>query len=82
LSADSIDILRERLHALSGQVVPDTEVLRLLNEVAAAGGGITLELDDGRWKLIRREGRFVLKKDDVRARPSTMPPRPTVRPPR
>lgn len=72
----SIDVLRERLQALPGISLSDEDVLKLLTELIAAGGGVTLDIDDGRWKLIRRDGRFVLKKDDTRVRPSTMPPRP------
>ena len=82
MSGDSIEILRERLQALSGNPIADADLLRLLVELAAAGGGVSLELDEGRWKLIRRDGRFVLKKDESRARPSTMPPRYSNRPPR
>jgi hypothetical protein len=77
---DAIDVLRERLQALSGTPIADADVLRVLNDVVAAGGGVSLEVDDGRWKLIRRDGRFVLKKDEARARPSTMPPRGSSRP--
>jgi hypothetical protein len=80
LSDDAIELLRERLHALTGNPIADADVARLLTDVVAAGGGVTLEVDDGRWKLIRRDGRFVLKKEDSRARPSTMPPRPSSRP--
>jgi hypothetical protein len=80
--SDTSDILRERLHAMSGNLVPDADIERLLVEVLAAGGGITLDLGEARWKLIRRDGRFALKKDDVRARPSTIPPRYSNRPPR
>jgi hypothetical protein len=71
----SIEILREKLHAIAGSPISDADVLKLLGELIADGGGISLELDDARWKLIRREGHFMLKKDDPRARPSTMPPR-------
>lgn len=69
-----IDILRERLHALTGLPITDADVVRMLVDVVGTGGGISIELDDGRWKLIRRDGRFMLKKDDAR-RNSTMPPR-------
>ncbi|HEX2677937.1 MAG TPA: hypothetical protein VHM19_14890 [Polyangiales bacterium] len=72
----SIELLREKLHALAGVPMPNGDVIKLLNDLVASGGGITLDLDDGRWKLIRRDGRFVLKKEEGRAaRPSTLPPR-------
>jgi hypothetical protein len=79
---DTSEILRERLQAMTGNPVADADVARLLMELLAAGDGVTLELEEGRWKLIRRDGRFVLKKDDARARQSTMPPRYSNRPPR
>ena len=71
----TLEILRERLQALAGAQLPDGDIVKLLTEIVACGGGINVELEDGRWKLIRRDGHFVLKKDDARPRPSTMPPR-------
>ena len=76
----TIEILREKLSALAGSPITDVDVVKLLHEIVASGGGISMELDEGRWKLLRRDGRFVLKKDDGRARPSTIPPRGSARP--
>jgi hypothetical protein len=71
-----IDSLRSRILGLAGAPLDEDQVLRLLAEVVAGGGGVHVEIDDGtRYKLIRRDGRFVLTKDAPRARPSTMPPR-------
>lgn len=72
----STEGFREKLQALLGVAVCDADVVKLLIETIACGGGVSLDLDDGHWKLIRREGRFVLKKDEARTRASTMPPRP------
>jgi hypothetical protein len=72
---DDGNILRERLNALLGGHITDTDAIKLIADVINTGGGVNIELDDGRWKLIRRDGRFVLKKDEPRARPSSMPPR-------
>jgi hypothetical protein len=42
------------------------------------GGGVTLEFNDMRLKLIRREGRFILKEE--RRSSSSIPPRASRRP--
>jgi hypothetical protein len=85
LSDVSSEKLRERLLALAGAPLPEVDVIKLLGELISCGGGVTLELDEVRLKLIRREGRFMLKKEDQR-RSSTVPPRgsrrPTVEPER
>ncbi|HEX7481764.1 MAG TPA: hypothetical protein VF331_28415 [Polyangiales bacterium] len=73
---DEGNILRERLNGLLGGHLGEADTLKLIADVIKSGGGITIELDDSRWKLIRRDGHFVLKKDEPRTRPSTMPPRP------
>jgi DNA repair protein RadC len=70
--------LRERLSALGGAQLSEAEVIKLLTDLINFGGGVSLELDELRVKLIRREGHFALK--DARAH-SSLPPR-TVRPPR
>jgi hypothetical protein len=70
---DEFTTLRAKLMSLMGTSMDSAHVTELLTEVLRAGGGVRMELDDARFTLIRREGRFVLKKDDHR--PSTMPPR-------
>ena len=71
-----LDSLRSRLLGLAGAPLDEDQVIQLLAEVVGGGGGLHIEIDDGtRFKLIRRDGRFVLTKDAVRSRPSTLPPR-------
>jgi hypothetical protein len=71
-----IDSLRSRLLGLAGAPLDEDQVVQLLAEIVGGGGGVHVEIDDGtRYKLIRRDGRFVLTKDAARSRPSTMPPR-------
>lgn len=74
MSDVSPELLRDKLLALLGTQVTDAEVAKVLLELLNCGGGVTLELDDLRMKLVRREGRFILKKDDPR-RISSLPPR-------
>ena len=72
---EGLESLRAKLLSLSGAPIDEEAVLALLVEIVGAGGGVHFEVDDGtRFKLIRREGRFVITKDP-RARPSSMPPR-------
>jgi hypothetical protein len=78
LSEVSPERLRERLSALGSAQLSEADVIKLLTELISCGGGVSLELDELRVKLIRREGHFALK--DGRTH-STFPPR-TVRPPR
>ena len=71
-----IDSLRSRLLGLAGAPLDEDQVVQLLAEIVGGGGGVHVEIDDGtRYKLIRRDGRFVLTKEAMRARPSTVPPR-------
>jgi hypothetical protein len=71
-----IDSLRSRLLGLAGTPLDEDQVVQLLAEIVSGGGGVNVEIDDGtRYRLIRRDGRFVLTKDAARSRPSTMPPR-------
>jgi hypothetical protein len=77
----SIELLREKLLTFSGASLNEADVVKLLGDLLDSGGGVTLELQDVRIKLIRREGRFSLKKDDSR-RPSSMPPHGSSLPPR
>ena len=69
----SSGLLRDKLLAMIGSQLQDPEVMKLLAELLSCGGGVTLELEDVRLKLIRREGRFSVKKEDMR-RSSTVPP--------
>lgn len=69
----SSEQLRDRLLAMIGSQLQDPEVMKLLADLLSCGGGVTLELEDVRLKLIRREGRFSVKKEDIR-RSSTVPP--------
>lgn len=72
---ESIDSVRGKLSALAGAPLEDAEVAALLAEIVGGGCGVHIEVDDAnRYKLIRRDGKFVLTKDS-RARPSSMPPR-------
>jgi hypothetical protein len=73
---ESIDSVRGKLSALAGAPLEDAEVAALLAELVSSGCGVHIEVDDAnRFKLIRRDGKFVLTKDSSRARPSTVPPR-------
>jgi hypothetical protein len=72
LSEEASERVLERLHALAGTHLSEAEVVKLLTELINCGGGVDLELDELRMKLIRRDGHFVLKD----ARPhSSFPPR-------
>jgi hypothetical protein len=73
---DDIESIRGKLAALAGTPLESTDVVDLLAAVVGSGGGVLVEMDDGiRYKLLRREGKFVLTKDSSRGRPSTLPPR-------
>jgi hypothetical protein len=74
LTEVSSELLRDKLLALAGAQVSEAEVSRLLAELLSCGGGVTLELDDLRLKLVRREGRFTFKKEESR-RASSFPPK-------
>jgi hypothetical protein len=78
LNEVSSELLRDKLLAIIGSQLQDQEVIKLVSDLLSCGGGVTLELDDIRLKLIRREGRFGIKKEDSR-RTSTVPPRTGVR---
>jgi hypothetical protein len=80
LSEVSSEKLRERLLAIAGAQLTDLDVVKLLSDLIGCGGGVTLEIDDMRLKLIRREGRFILKKEEARRSSSSMPPRSSRRP--
>lgn len=74
MSDVSPELVRDKLLGLLGAQITEPDVPKLLLELLSCGGGVTLELDDLRVKLVRREGRFSLKKEDSR-RASSMPPR-------
>jgi hypothetical protein len=75
LNEVSTELLREKLLALAGVQLSDSEIIKLLSDLVSCGGGVTLELNEVRVKLIRREGRFSIKKEELRPRLSSMPPR-------
>ncbi|HKU45026.1 MAG TPA: hypothetical protein VJR89_42995 [Polyangiales bacterium] len=76
LSEVSPERVRERLLTLTGAQLSEVDVIKLLTELINCGGGVTLDLDELRIKLIRREGHFALKDGRLH---SSFPPR-TVRP--
>ena len=69
--------MRSKLSGLVGVALSDGDVIELLSEIASGGGGVHLEIDDAaRYRLLRREGKFVLTKDVSRVvRYSSTPPR-------
>jgi len=68
-----IDNLRNRLAGVAGAQLDDGDVASLLAAVIGAGGGVSIELDEARFKLIRRDGKFVLTRDPGRR--GSSPPR-------
>jgi len=78
LTEVSVERVRERLSAIGSSQLSEADVIKLLTELINCGGGVSLELDELRVKLIRREGHFALKEGRTH---STLPPR-TGRPPR
>ncbi len=67
---------RSKLNGLLGVPLEPEDVAKLLAEIVAAGGGVNIEIDEfSRYRLIRREGKFVLAKDGTRNRASSFPPR-------
>jgi hypothetical protein len=72
--------IRAKLAALAGAPLTDLDVVDLLAEAVAQGSGVHIEIDETtRYRLIRREGRFVISKDGGRARTS-VPPRSSIPP--
>jgi hypothetical protein len=69
-----IENVRGKLSGLAGTQLADDDIVALLAEVVSGGGGVVIEIDEARYKLIRRDGRFVLTKD-ARTRLSSVPPR-------
>lgn len=72
LTEVSAERVREKLGALGSTQLSEADVIKLLTELINCGGGVSLELDELRVKLIRREGHFALK--DGRSH-SSLPPR-------
>lgn len=73
MGEDTPDNLRTKLLALAGVPLTDEIVPGLLLEVVSEGGGVTLDVENMRFKLLRRDGKFLLKKEDPRSQ-STIPP--------
>ena len=71
-----LENLRGKLLGLMGISIDGEDVARLLAEVVSGGGGVNIEIDDQtRFRLLRRDGKFVLAKDVTRGRASSFPPR-------
>lgn len=73
LTDGSAELVRDRLLALIGSNASEADVARALTDLLRSGGGVTLEFDDVRLKLVMREGRYHFKREDVRR--SSLPPR-------
>ena len=71
---NDLDVIRSKLMGLAGSQLDDATVTKLLEEVLANGGGVLIELDRIAFKLVRREGKWVLQRDP-RKPLSTVPPR-------
>lgn len=69
----STELVRDKLLALVGSNASEADVARVLTDLLKSGGGVTLEFDDVRVKLVMREGRYHFKREDVRR--SSLPPR-------
>ena len=70
----STQMLRDKLLALIGSQATEADVAKVLTDLLRGGGGVTLELDDVRLKVVMREGRYHFKREDTR-RGSSLPPR-------
>ncbi|MDD9939371.1 MAG: hypothetical protein OXT09_37640 [Myxococcales bacterium] len=71
---NDLDKIRSKLMGLAGTQLDDAAVAKLLAELLADGGGVLIELDSMTFKLLRRDGKFVLVRDPRKAH-STVPPR-------
>jgi hypothetical protein len=69
----STELVRDKLLALIGSHATEGDVARVLTDLLRSGGGVTLEFDDVRLKVVMREGRYHFKREDVRR--SSLPPR-------
>ena len=65
--------MRSKLAGVAGTHLDEGDVVKLLNQTIQAGGGVRLEIDDEHFRLVRRDGKLVILKDDHRS--STVPPR-------
>lgn len=71
---NDLDAIRSKLKGLAGSPLDDATVTKLLEELLGNGGGVQIELDSISFKLLRRDGKWVLQRDP-RKPLSTMPPR-------
>jgi hypothetical protein len=70
------EIVRSKLSGVLGSPLDDAELIKLLTEIVAGGAGLYVEVDDTtRFRLIRRDGKFVVVRDQGRSRLSSFPPR-------
>jgi hypothetical protein len=69
----STQLLRDKLLALLGSQASEADVARVITELLRGGGGVTLELDELRLKVVMREGHYHFKREDRRG--SSLPPR-------
>jgi len=76
----STELVRDKLLALIGAHATEADLTRVLADLLRGGGGVTLEFDDVRIKVVMREGRFHFKREDIRR--SSLPPRASGFPPR
>lgn|GEM_PF-5630589 len=76
----STELVRDKLLALIGSHATEADLARVLAELLKGGGGVTLEFDDVRLKVVMREGRYHFKREDLRR--SSLPPRASNMPPR
>lgn len=71
---NDLDAIRSKLMGAAGTHLDDATVTKLLEELLRNGGGVLIELDNVAFKLLRREGKWVLQRDP-RKPLSTLPPR-------
>jgi hypothetical protein len=75
MAESDLDNLRGKLAGLAGISLDQDDVLQLLADVVGGGGGVHVEVDEAtRYRLIRRDGKFMLTKESGR-RLSSIPPR-------
>ena len=58
VSTAKLSNLRDRLNAARASRLTEAELSQLLLEIIGAGGGVTLDVDDSRYKIFRREGHY------------------------
>jgi hypothetical protein len=73
LTEVSSDLVRDKLLALLSAHATEADLTRVITDLLRTGGGVTLEFDDVRLKVVMREGRYHFKREDNRR--SSMPPR-------